>query len=167
MLDFLRPEAITTCLDAASMDHAIAQLAQLLVGAGGVPAQTLGEVIESACRREAQVSTCFGGGLAVPHAVIERGHEIRGAMGLSREGLRLWTPDGIPVHCVVLLVTPASCRDAHLRALAELAQVIGTCPPVQEQLARAAHPAEAWSVLDRACAGFPAQEPGRGPATAF
>ena len=49
-----------------------------------------------------------------------------GVMALSREGLGFETPDGRPVHCLVLLGTAPEERARHLQVLAALARTIGT-----------------------------------------
>lgn len=103
----------------------------------------LGSVLE----REAETSTCLGEGLAVPHGILPEGQPMLGVMGLSRRGLALPTPDGRPLHCLVLLATPSGERDRHLEVLAALARTIGSDPAVQEQLYNAKSPAHACEIL--------------------
>ena len=97
--------------------------------------------------REAQASTCLGGGLAVPHGILPSGYPMVGAMALSREGLGFETPDGRPVHCMVLLGTSPEERDRHLQVLAALARTIGVDPAFQEQLFNSTSAAHAWEIL--------------------
>ena len=70
-----------------------------------------------------------------------------GAMGISKEGLSFETPDGRPIHCMVLLATPESQRERHLEVIAALARAIGRDHNIQEQLFNAETPAHAFEVL--------------------
>ena len=70
-----------------------------------------------------------------------------GVMGLSREGLPFETPDGRPIHCMVLLATPRGQRDRHLEVLAALARTLATDPSLQHQLYNAGSPAHAYEIL--------------------
>jgi mannitol/fructose-specific phosphotransferase system IIA component (Ntr-type) len=88
-----------------------------------------------------------GGGLAVPHGVLDDGRGMVGAMGISRRGLPFDTPDGIPVHCVVVLATPPTQRRRHLEVLAALARAICTDQSVQRRLFDVKSPAHAYEIL--------------------
>jgi mannitol/fructose-specific phosphotransferase system IIA component (Ntr-type) len=94
-----------------------------------------------------KVSTCLGGGLAVPHGILPESKAMLGVMGLSREGLDFETPDGRPVHCMVLLATPENERDRHMQVLATLAGTIGLDASFQEGLFDAKSPAHAYEIL--------------------
>ena len=102
-------------------------------------------VLRSVLDREA--STCLGHGLAIPHGIIEEGADMYGAMAISRRGLDFDTPDGEPVHCMILLVTPPTQRDRHLEVLAALTRAIGRDPNVQSQLYTARSPAHAYEAI--------------------
>lgn len=147
LVDFLQEENIVTNLSAPTKEAAIAQLADLLVRSHGIAPAHRDELHRSILRREAEVSTCLGGGLAVPHGELPEGYPMVGVMGLSREGLRFDTPDGRPVHCVVLLATPRGERERHLEVLAALARTLGADPGVQQHLYNARSPAHAYEIL--------------------
>ena len=68
-------------------------------------------------------------------------------MALTRIGLGFETPDGQPVHCMVLLATPPGERQRHLEVLATLARTIGTDSDVQSRLFEARSPAHAYDIL--------------------
>jgi len=72
---------------------------------------------------------------------------MSGVMALSREGLDLPTPDGRPVHCMVLLGTSSEERDRHLLVLASLARTIGSDLAFQDLLFNATSPAHAYELL--------------------
>ena len=77
---------------------------------------------------------------------LRSGLTILGVMGLSREGLAFETPDGKPVHCMVLLGTPPSQRDRHLEVLSALARVVQE-PSHREELFHSTSAAHAYVVL--------------------
>ena len=93
------------------------------------------------------MSTCLGRGLAIPHATLTTGEGVVGVMGLSAEGLAFDTPDGKPVHCIVLLATPDNQRDRHLEILAALARTVGADSQMQALLFQSQTPAHAYEVL--------------------
>ena len=68
-------------------------------------------------------------------------------MGLSADGLPFDTPDGEPVHCIVLLATPVKARDHHLEVLAALATAVSSHPNLQRRLYDAKSPAHAYGIL--------------------
>ena len=131
LIDFLHEENIITELAADSKEQAIAELTSVLIETHHLHADRE-RVLRSVLDREAQASTCLGHGLAIPHGIIEEGADMYGAMAISRRGLDFDTPDGEPVHCMILLVTPPTQRDRHLEVLAALTRAVGRDPNVQE-----------------------------------
>jgi Kef-type K+ transport system membrane component KefB/mannitol/fructose-specific phosphotransferase system IIA component len=146
LIDFVHEEHVTTKLQGGSKEDAITQLTDLLVRTHNVHVdrETL---LRSILDRENQISTCVGEGLAIPHGELPEGDAIAGVIGISHEGLHFDTPDGRPVHCMVLLATPPSMRDRHLEVLATLARTIGFDHNLQNQLFNARTPAHVCQVL--------------------
>jgi len=72
---------------------------------------------------------------------------MAGVMAISREGLPFETPDGIPVHCMVLLVTADDERQRHLEVLAMLARSAGRDSAFRDQLFNARSPAHVAELL--------------------
>ena len=85
--------------------------------------------------------------LAIPHGILPEGQSMVGVLGLSADGLAFDTPDGKPVHCIVLLATPESQRDRHLQVIAGLARLGDRDPALRDALFGAASPAHAHDVL--------------------
>ncbi|MHC4932007.1 MAG: cation:proton antiporter domain-containing protein [Planctomycetota bacterium] len=146
LIDFLHEEHITTDLAAETKEEAIERLAGLLIETNHLKVEKQ-VFLDSVLLREKSASTCLGDGLAIPHGRLENGAEILGVMGISRQGLRFKTPDGVPVHCMVLLATPEGARDRHLEVLAAFARAIGSDRSVQQQLFHASSPAHAYELL--------------------
>jgi len=147
LVDFLQEENITTDFEAGSMEEAIEQLTDLLAATHHLPAAQRDALLQSARERESVVSTCLGGGIAVPHGEIPGSTPMLGVMAVSRRGLALDTPDGKPVHCMVLLATPQGERDRHLQVLAALARTVGSDPVVQHALFNAKSAAHVYEIL--------------------
>jgi mannitol/fructose-specific phosphotransferase system IIA component (Ntr-type) len=145
LIDFLHEEHIVTGLEAPTPAVAIEKLTDHLVRthALGVGRDQL---LAAFLARENAASTCLGRGLAIPHGHLASGDTLVGVMGISRDGLSFDTPDGLPVHCVVLLATPAQARGRHLEVLAAFAQVIKD-RNIRQQLYRAKSPAHAYELL--------------------
>ena len=147
LLDFLQEENIVTGFEAADKEDAIRKLVDILVSShqlGGINREALAR---SVLDREQEVSTCLGGGLAIPHGELPDMQGMYGVMALTRIGLGFETPDGQPVHCMVLLATPPGERQRHLEVLATLARTIGTDSDVQSRLFEARSPAHAYDIL--------------------
>ena len=147
LLDFIHEENIQVNFDAPDMDSAIDQLVRLLISSHHLTNVDPGELKRSVLERERQISTCLGGGLAVPHGILPEDVPMVGVMALSKSGLHFDTPDGKPVRCLVLLATPPGDRKRHLEVLATLARIIGTDPVIGERLIGAKSPAHAYEIL--------------------
>jgi len=146
LIDFLQEEHIVTDLKAATKEEAIGRLTDHLLRTQSLKVDR-DTLLRAVLDREALGSTCLGGGLSIPHGPLADHDRIAGVMGISREGLRFETPDGMPVHCMVLLATPAGQHDRHLEVLAAFARAIGVDPATRHQLYHAPTPARAYEVL--------------------
>lgn len=147
LIDFLQEENIVTNFRAASKEAAIAKLAGILVTSHHLEGVDRAAFLKSVLDREAEASTCFGGGLAVPHGILPGRAPMVGVMAISREGLDFEAPDGRPVHCMVLLATSEAERDRHLLVLAALARTVGLDTAFQERLFNAKSAAHAYEIL--------------------
>jgi len=147
LLDFIQEENIVTDFQAESKEEALERLVDLMISSQHMPGDARGPLLESVLAREGQGSTCLGGGLAVPHGILPEGHSMVGMLAVSREGLAIPTPDGVPVHCMVLLGTSPEERDRHLQVLAALARTVGMNPTFRARLIKAKSPAHASELL--------------------
>lgn len=132
---------------AESKEAAIERLVDLLIRTHGLRDVDRDELLASVLAREDQGSTCLGGGLAVPHGILPEGEPMVGVMALTQSGLGFETPDGRPVHCMVLLGTASDERDRHLQVLAALARTVGTDRAFGDQLFDSKSPAHAYELL--------------------
>lgn len=146
LIDFLQEEHIITNLKAETKEDAITQLADRLIQSNRLTIDRE-PLLDSVLAREAEMSTCLGSGLAVPHGMLPEGDSILGAMGISAEGLPFETPDGQPVHCMILLATPPALRSQHLEVLAAFSRAISRDRNIQRELYSAKSAAHAYEVL--------------------
>lgn len=146
VLDFLSEHNITTELAGADKEAAITQLIRLAKSTHSL-AQDEQTIFDAVMEGEAAASTCVGNGLALPHARLDVGETIVGAMGISRDGIPIKTPDGQLVHCMVLILTPISMPERHLEVLKALASSIGRDGTIQQQLYHVDSPAHADELL--------------------
>ncbi|MFT4708978.1 MAG: PTS system fructose-specific IIC component [Bacteroidia bacterium] len=147
LLDFIHEENIQVNFNAPDMEDAIDQLVRLLISSHHLTNVSPEELKASVLEREAQMSTCLGGGLAVPHGILPDNVPMVGVMALSKTGLDFGAPDGKPVRCLVLLATPPGERKRHLEVLATLAKIIGIDPLIGERLINAKSAAHAYEIL--------------------
>ena len=147
VLDFLSEHNITTTLAGPSKEEAIRELVELAVSVNKLPVDTdylYNEVMKAEmcrfdlCRRRT--------GVCHTHR-LDVGEKIVGAMGISHNGLNLDTPDGRPVHCMVLILTPKSMPERHLEVLSALAASIGRDDSIQSALYHIDSPAHADELL--------------------
>lgn len=147
LIDFLQEEQILTDFQAPTKEMAIRRLVDLLIRTHSLRGVDRDELLASVLEREAQGSTCLGGGLAVPHGILPEGEPMVGVMALSQAGMGFETPDGRPVHCMVLLGTASDERDRHLQVLAALARTVGTDRAFQDQLFDSQSAAHAYELM--------------------
>jgi CBS domain-containing protein len=80
------------------------------------------EAVErSIWEREEVEDTSYGRGVAFPHARTDAVEEMYILVGISQQGLKDKTADGIPVHMVCLLLTPSTIAKLYLQTLSGLA----------------------------------------------
>jgi len=147
LIDFLQEEDIVTNFRAKSKEEAIEKLVDLMLRTHSLSTITRAELLESVLDRERQASTCLGGGLAVPHGILPDGTPMAGVMALSKKGLDFPTPDGKPVHCMVLLGTSSEERDRHLLVLASLARTVGSDAAFQDSIFNATSAGHAYELF--------------------
>ncbi len=146
LIDFIHEENIITDFEAYSKEGAIEQLTDLLIHTNHLSVNREA-LLKSILEHEAEMPTFIGGGLAVPHGIIPEGKKLVGVMGISKKGLPFATPDGIPVHCMVLVATPPAMRDRYLEIFAALARAIVFDRNIQMQLFNSTSPAHAYELL--------------------
>ncbi len=131
LLDILTPRRVDVVrADAAHANttpvrtkpDAIRRLAELLVtGSTGLD---LGEVESELKKREELQSTGVGGGVAIPHAKLERLDRIVGAVLLCPEPIGFDAIDQKPVSILFAVIGPLRSPGEHIKTLARVSRLL-------------------------------------------
>ena len=117
-MSILSKERIQLNATATDRDDAIRKAGELLVNSGCV----LPEYVEGMLKRETTMSTCLGGGVAIPHGMYEnKEHVLQTGISVLQVPAGVeWDPD----ETVYLVIGIASSSDEHVGILASLADVV-------------------------------------------
>ena len=88
-------------------------------------------ITESVLERERVHNTGIGKGWACPHARSDTDAELLCSVGWSPEGIDYGSPDGMPVHLVVMYFVPDGQKNSYLKEISSLAKAIQTMPSMQ------------------------------------
>jgi len=115
--DIVRRGAVIARVKSSTRDEAITELIDALVASGAASPSVKGELIAAVLDRERKGSTGFGKGVAIPHVKHRDIKGMAAAIGVSPSGIDFNALDKQPVYSVILLLSPASDPDAHLKAM--------------------------------------------------
>ncbi len=90
-----------------------------------------GGITESVIGREQLHNTGIGKGWACPHARSDSDGELLCSVGWSPTGIDYGSPDGKPVHLVVMYFVPDGQKNSYLKEISSLAKAIQTVPSMQ------------------------------------
>ncbi len=93
-------------------------------------------VAAAVVHREAIATTALGHGVAAPHAKLPGLKAPVVGIATSPEGIDFDAPDGLPVHVVLLVLTPADAPTAQVEILADIARSLRR-PDVVQAILRA------------------------------
>lgn len=122
--DFITPERIIPNLSASNKSEAMNELVEPIFANKVVGPELRESVLAALFHREELGPTAIGQGLAlaIPHAKHPGVRGLVGVFGRSVEGVDFGSPDGLPVHLFVLLLSNRECADKHLEALAYISR---------------------------------------------
>ncbi len=115
--DIMVSDAIVPELKARTRDEAIAELVEMLAGAGAISKKSVKDVTKAILAREAQATTGIGKGVALPHAKLKGVKKPIATIGRSSEGIDFAALDSKPVYIVILLMSNPDNPDEHLQAM--------------------------------------------------
>ena len=115
--ELLDSNAIVPELQSSTRDGVLSELVQALVTTGCFEPQNAEPVLKALADREAQGSTGFGKGVAVPHCQHAAVGSMVLAVGRSTKGVDFNALDKAPVYSVFLLLSPPDDQDRHLQAM--------------------------------------------------
>lgn len=88
-------------------------------------------ITETVLERESLHNTGIGKGWACPHARSKSDGELLCSAGWSPQGINYGSPDGQPVHLVVMYFVPDGQKNSYLKEISSLAKAIQTMPSMQ------------------------------------
>lgn len=141
----LAPSGVLLGLTGPSKRDVLARLAEPIVAARSCLDRSV--LVEELVRREEQSSTAIADGIAIPHARCEQGEHVTASFGVAADGVDFDSLDGKPTRLVMVVVSPPSSPDLHVRWIAHVARVLDD-PGTRERLLRATDPAEVLATLD-------------------
>jgi len=115
--ELLRPDLISTNLDAQTKREAIGELVDLLIQQNEIPMKARAEVLQAIHEQEKTLSSGMHEGIAIPHGTTDRVEDILCALGVSKTGIDFTSRDGQPTRIVVLVVAPKRSFVGEVRAL--------------------------------------------------
>jgi CBS domain containing-hemolysin-like protein len=121
MVELLSPETVLLDPPAPDRSAVIRALVSAACARDGVPE---GPTLEAVLRREREVPTSVGEGVAIPHARLPGLAKPIMAFARLAEGIPFDAPDGRPVRLVVLLLSAAEDPGVQLRLLQRVAEVM-------------------------------------------
>lgn len=115
--DFICFEAAISQLQSNNRDGAIEELVSSLEKNGKLQKESSKSIVKAIVKRENEASTGLGRGVAIPHVKHKAVNEIVATIGLSEEGIDFFALDKMPVHSVILMISPLDDPDKHLQAM--------------------------------------------------
>jgi acetamidase/formamidase/mannitol/fructose-specific phosphotransferase system IIA component (Ntr-type) len=124
LFGFIPREAIVADLKAKTKAEAIRAVVENLGRVLGFTAEQIETTVTSLLRREELGSTGIGSRLAIPHCNLPFVQELVGTVAICREGVKFDSVDGLPVHVLILLLSPAQNPGARLRMLERIPHLV-------------------------------------------
>lgn len=145
--EFFLRRGVLAALDAKDRDKAIAELCECAVQQEASLNQE--ELVAAVLKRERQMGTALGEGLAVPHARIPGLAKPLIAFGRSASGIDWNASDGIPAHFIYLVLTPADDPDVQVHILRNIAITMNN-ESLRKSLQTPQTPQDLWDALHNA-----------------
>lgn len=120
--ELLDLERIALNFEAKDKKHALQQLAKLCSAV--CPGTSPKTLLSALMKRENLGSTGIGGGIAIPHARIDKISAPVGLLAVSKKGNDFSALDGEPVHLFFVIVYPQASVGEHLKALSKIARLM-------------------------------------------
>ena len=120
--DFICGNSITACVESEMKEAVISEIVKNLADAGGIPTESVDEIVAAIMKREELGSTGIGRGIAVPHTKHASVSKPVGTVAVSKEGVDFDSLDGEKVQLLFLLVSPPDQPKDHLRALENISR---------------------------------------------
>jgi mannitol/fructose-specific phosphotransferase system IIA component (Ntr-type) len=116
-------KAVLPDLVGQGKSEVLAEMVAWAVTGGILPKGRKAQALAALEEREERGSTALGRGIAIPHAKIPGLRRHAGLVARSHAGVEFRSIDGEPVHVLVMLVSPDSRLEEHLRMLRWISRI--------------------------------------------
>jgi PTS system nitrogen regulatory IIA component len=120
--DFLTLQAVFPNLVNREKHAVLRELAEYFSTA--YPSLDTNKVLDVLEKREKDVTTAIGDGVAIPHGKLGGVQRVLGILARSPEGVDFASLDGGPTHLFVALIVPQDAAADHLKALARISRLL-------------------------------------------
>jgi mannitol/fructose-specific phosphotransferase system IIA component (Ntr-type) len=144
--DYLNRQHILTDIKSTDKLGVLAELTQVLIDQGRVPAERREDIIAGLVEREELTSTGLGYGLALPHIKTNSITKIQIVFGRSVRGIDFASLDGSPTHLYFLVLAPPAMTTEYLKVISLISALMKDADQ-RQRLLRAKSPEEIFSFL--------------------
>lgn len=144
--DLLSPEKIHCDIHSSSKKRLLELISEELARNSDELSQR--EIFESLCARERLGSTGLGKGVAIPHGRVKGTQHVEVSFIRLKKPLPFDSIDGEPVDLLFALAVPESCKEDHLKLLAQVAELFSD-PDLLVQLRAAENSGALLKLLSR------------------
>ena len=116
--EFLSQTFFVPSLSATDKQGVLAELADVVVARGIVPAADRDAILAALVEREEKMSTGMQYGIAIPHAKTEFVDRLVTMIAVSKAGVPFETLDGEPASIFIATLSPPEDANSHIRFLA-------------------------------------------------
>lgn len=120
--DYVHADLIALGLEVEDKEDLLRQFVQRLVDHGRV--EETSTLMDELLKRERVMSTGIGGGIAIPHALLNDVGDLVILFGRTRKPLDFQALDGNPVDLVFMLVGPKGAANLYVKLLARISRLL-------------------------------------------
>ena len=122
IVDYADTDFVALDLEVGNKEELLGQLVDLLVKQGRVAEPEL--LMSELLKWERVMSTGIGGGIAIPHALLNDVEDLVILFGRTRQPLDFLALDGKPVDLVFMLVGPKGAANLYVKLLARISRLL-------------------------------------------
>lgn len=132
--EIFKPDLVKISLESTDKDELFEEMVEIFVRSD--PSVDREKTLSALLAREEKMTTGILPGIAIPHACSPSLKGVRGAIGISKEGIEYHSLDDHKVHLVFMLIFGCDDTGFHLKAMQEIALLLqdpAFFPQIMEQ----------------------------------
>jgi len=147
LMDFMQEEYIKIGVKNTDKWKVLEELTEFLYKSHHMKHLNLDKLKKGVVARETEISTGIGGGIAIPHVVVEDGPKIMGIIATCKSGIDFESLDDKPVKIIILIATPEEHYNLHLKVMGSVAKIFGNNAYIRDMIIDANTPEEVFEIL--------------------